>query len=90
MADPVGLIDRQITLGNALIVGWPRLAIPSIQRKSAAAAVGNATQENQCKSVTEGAKDHGSDGLFQWRLGRLTEMQTWCTTNLNVIRLTNP
>jgi hypothetical protein len=84
MADPVNLIDRQTLLANFLVAGWPALAIPGIPRVSAAAAVGNATQENQVKSVTLGELDHGSDGLFQWRQTRLTAMQAfaakWFTT----------
>jgi hypothetical protein len=81
MADPATLIDRQILLGNYLVTGWPKFGIPPLPRKSSAAAVGNATEENSCRSVTTGTLDHGSNGLFQWRLTRLTEMQSWCTTN---------
>ena len=77
MTDPVNLIDRQTQLANFLVAGWPKLAIPGISPVGAAAAVGNATQENSCRSVTTGAKDHGSDGLFQWRLDRLTNMQAF-------------
>lgn len=77
MADPATLIDRQTQLANFLVAGWPKLSIPGLPPVAAAAAVGNATQENQCKSVTEGAKDHGSDGLFQWRLDRLVNMQAF-------------
>jgi len=68
-------------LANYLTVGWPTLDLPGLPRASVAAIVGNATQENQCRSTTEGAKDHGSDGLFQWRLDRLTIMQAWCNAN---------
>jgi hypothetical protein len=75
MTDPVNLIDRQTQLANFLVSGWPALEIPGLPEVSAAAAVGNATQENACRSVTTGVKDHGSDGLFQWRLDRLTKMQ---------------
>jgi hypothetical protein len=67
MNDPSTLIDRQTLLGNYLVQGWPELAIPGIPAVSAAAAVGNASQENNAKSVTTGALDHGSNGLFQWR-----------------------
>ena len=81
MADGVTLLERQLMLANYLTVGWPTLALPGLPRISVAAIVGNATQENQCRSTTEGAKDHGSDGLFQWRLKRLTEMQAWCEDN---------
>jgi hypothetical protein len=48
---------------------------------SAAAATGNAGQENLFRPVTLGVKDHGSDGLWQWRLDRLTGvngLQPWC------------
>lgn len=77
MTDPANLIDRQRQLANFLVAGWPALEIPPISHSGAIAAVGNATQENQCKSVTVGDKDHGSDGLFQWRLDRLTNLQTF-------------
>jgi len=78
VTDPATLLERQLMLANYLSVGWPTLDLPGLPRASVAAIVGNATQENQCRSVTEGAKDHGSDGLFQWRLDRLTTMQAWC------------
>lgn len=42
---------------------------------SACAVAGNGWQENLLKPVTIGAKDHGSDGVMQWRLGRLTELE---------------
>jgi hypothetical protein len=42
---------------------------------------GNATVENNANAVTRGAKDHGSDGILQWRLGRLTDLQRWATQN---------
>lgn len=48
---------------------------------SACAAVGNCTEENKALPVTTGAKDHGSDGGFQWRLGRLDGpegLKPWC------------
>ena len=31
--------------------------------------------------MTPGAKDHGSDGIFQWRLDRLTNMQAFGVKN---------
>ena len=79
--DPVTLLERQNALAEFLQRGWPQLQIPGIPRVSAAAAVGNATQENACRSVTVGPKDHGSDGLFQWRLDRLTAMLSYCNRN---------
>lgn len=81
MNDLNTLVGRQTELANFLITGWPKLDIPPILPVSAAAAVGNGTQENLCKPVTTGAKDHGSDGIFQWRLERLTNMQTFGTKN---------
>jgi hypothetical protein len=45
--------------------------MPVYPMRSAAAIGGNATQENKCLPVTEGAKDHGSDGALQWRAERL-------------------
>lgn len=81
MADPANLIDRQTQLANFLVAGWPALEIPGLPPVSAAAAVGNGTQENNCRSVTVGTKDHGSDGIFQWRLDRLTNMQAFGVKN---------
>jgi hypothetical protein len=55
--------------------------MPAYPMRSAAAIGGNATQENLCQPVTAGAKDHGSDGVLQWRLDRLTGrdgLQPWC------------
>jgi len=68
-------------LANYLFVGWPTLGIPALPRRSCAAAVGNATQENRAESITVGALDHGSDGLFQWRLDRLTAMKSFGDTH---------
>lgn len=42
---------------------------------SAAAIAGNGWQENLLRPITVGPKDHGSDGLLQWRLSRLVELQ---------------
>ena len=80
-ADPTTLIERQLMLANYLSVGWPTLGIPPLPRRSCAAAVGNATEENRDESVTVGALDHGSDGLFQWRLDRLTAMKSFGDTH---------
>lgn len=75
------LSQRQRELGEYLIEGYPHLGLPGWPVRSAAAACGNATQENLCDPVTYGPKDHGSDGIMQWRLGRLTNMQAWCNKN---------
>jgi hypothetical protein len=84
MSDPALLFDRQELLASHLVAGWPSLGILGMSPPGAAAAVGNATQENNCLSVTMGTLDHASNGLFQWRLERLTEMQAfalkWFTT----------
>lgn len=53
-------------------------------KKSAAAVCGNGGVENRMRPVTTGRKDHGSDGLLQWRLDRLDELkrkfpETWNT-----------
>jgi hypothetical protein len=72
---------RQKQYAQFLIAGCPRLGIPGLHAVSASAIVGNATQENQVQPITSGAKDHGSDGTMQWRLGRLTDMEDWCTEN---------
>lgn len=79
MADT--LAQRQSQLGQYLLKGVAKLGIPALPMASACAVVGNATQENLCLPVTPGVKDHGSDGVFQWRLERLTEMQSWCLKN---------
>jgi len=42
---------------------------------SACAVGGNGWQENLLRPVTVGVKDHGSDGVMQWRLSRLTELE---------------
>lgn len=50
--------------------------------RSAAAIGGNATRENLVQATTEGAKDHGSDGVLQWRKDRLYRLQSlpnWAT-----------
>ena len=66
----MSLSDRQKELAGYLVAGgWPLV--------SACASVGNATQENLCNPLTKGAKDHGSDGLYQWRLGRLDDLMNW-------------
>ncbi len=44
---------------------------------SACAVAGNAWQENRIEPVTEGPKDHGSDGMLQWRLDRLDALMKW-------------
>jgi hypothetical protein len=62
------LADRQKEFAGYFVeAGYPV--------KSAAAIGGNGTRENLCLPTTQGAKDHGSDGALQWRLGRLTELQ---------------
>ncbi len=65
------LLDRQKEVTKCLVAGFPSLGLKGVPLKSACAAVGNFTQENLVKAVTEGVKDHGSDGLAQWRLTRL-------------------
>ncbi|VTZ24348.1 hypothetical protein MPC4_80131 [Methylocella tundrae] len=75
------LLDRQKELTGYLIAGYPDLGLPGLPLVSASAGTGNSTQENECLPVTTGPKDHGSDGLFQWREERLAEMQSWCTAH---------
>jgi|SRR5215471_16298819 len=60
------LENRLLALGKYIMT-----SIPAWPARSAAAACGNAAQENLALPTTEGPKDHGSDGLWQWRLGRL-------------------
>lgn len=74
----MALQARQKEFGSYLMKGFPTLGLAGWPRKSAAAICGNATQENLCRPVTIGAKDHGSDGVMQWRLDRLTNMQRFC------------
>jgi hypothetical protein len=69
------LIERQKLLAQYLLDGAPHLDLLALSLHGAAAAVGNATAENLCKPVTPGRKDHGSDGLFQWRLDRLAHLK---------------
>ena len=62
------LAERQKEFADYFVVaGYPPV--------SAAAIAGNGTQENSCLPTTAGAKDHGSDGVLQWRLGRLSKLQ---------------
>jgi len=92
--DPVALIDRQKLLATYLMAGWTLgvsgISIPPLPLVSAAAIVGNATEENQCRSVTTGALDHGSNGLLQWRLDRLTAMQEFCVKNFGTWQAIGP
>lgn len=87
----MAIIDRAKELAGYLMAGFPELNLLGYPLTSACAVVGNAWRENLIKPVTEGVKDHGSDGLFQWRLERLTGnpelpgqsnvkwgMQPWC------------
>lgn len=75
------LAERQMKLAGYLMAGAPSLGLEAYPLSSACASVGNATQENLCRPVTPGKKDHGSDGLFQWRLDRLTDLKIWCSQN---------
>jgi len=65
------LLDRQKEFTRYLVAGFPEMNITGIPLKSACAVTGNGTVENQVKPVTTGPKDHGSDGVLQWRLTRL-------------------
>lgn len=63
-------------LANARIVVRELMSEPDpLPLISACAVAGNGWQENLMRPVTIGPKDHGSDGLLQWRLSRLTELQ---------------
>jgi hypothetical protein len=81
------LQDRQKELAGYLTVGFPKLALRAWALAGASACVGNFTQENLCRPVTEGQHDEGSDGMGQWRELRLTGdgdhgqpwgMRPWC------------
>jgi hypothetical protein len=76
-AGEMALFDDQKTLADAL-------ASFGLSKTGIAAAIGNGSQENKCQPVTTGALDHGSDGVFQWRLDRLTGpngLQGWAQAN---------
>jgi hypothetical protein len=64
------LAERQAEFCSYFIPGFPM--------RSAAAIGGNATQESLVTPVTIGAKDHGSDGVLQWRLERLDALKAYC------------
>lgn len=70
------MTSRDSILANAQIVVRELMAEPNaLPLKSACAVAGNGWQENLMQPVTRGAKDHGSDGLLQWRLDRLENLQ---------------
>lgn len=69
------MTDEEI-LSNARIVIRELMSEPdALPLISAVAAAANAWQENKMQPVTLGQKDHGSDGLWQWRLDRLDLLQ---------------
>ena len=81
------LIDRQTQFCGYLRSGFTgNLNLPGWSLKGACAVTGNATQENLVRPITTGVKDHGSDGVLQWRLERLTDLQTWATQNFGTWR----
>jgi hypothetical protein len=74
----MALVDRQKEVAGFLTRGFSgRLNLPGWSLVGACAVTGNLTQENLCRPVTTGPLDHGSQGLAQWRLERLTELQAW-------------
>ena len=77
------LADRQAEFCSWLIAGSSPLSLVGLPMRSGAAIGGNGTQENLCQPVTLGAKDHGSDGVLQWREERLAGpdgLQPWCAS----------
>lgn len=64
------ILTRGRTFIQALMAGPGPLPL-----LSACAIGGNGWQENLLRPVTVGVKDHGSDGVMQWRLSRLTELE---------------
>lgn len=70
-------------LSNSKIVVRELMAEPDpLPLVSACAVAGNGWQENLMEPVTKGRKDHGSDGLLQWRLDRLValkQLKDWDT-----------
>lgn len=78
------LADRQREFAGYLVAGFPEFGLKGLPLVSASAAGGNATRENKCLPVTEGQKDHGSDGSMQWRLTRLdgpVGLKGWAAAN---------
>lgn len=65
------LLDRQREYTTWLEKGFSELDLKGLPLVSASAIAGNASQENLVRPVTTGPKDHGSDGVLQWRLDRL-------------------
>jgi hypothetical protein len=61
------LLDRQVAFTDYLVAGFSDLGLRGFALAGACAVTGSATQENLCKPVTLGRKDHGSDGVLQWR-----------------------
>lgn len=61
------LLDRQVEFTEYLVAGFPDLGLRGWDLAGACGVAGSATQENLCKPVTHGRKDHGSDGSLQWR-----------------------
>jgi hypothetical protein len=64
------LLERQREYNSWLEKGFPDLDLPGLSLIGACAITGNASQENLVKPVTTGPKDHGSDGVLQWRRAR--------------------
>lgn len=75
------LAARQKEFASYLVKGFPSLGLAGLPVRSASALGGNATRENECRAVTTGKLDHNSQGVMQWRLERLTDMQSWCVTH---------
>lgn len=67
----MGLLERQKEFTGWLEKGFDELGLKGLPLVSACAVTGNASQENLVRPVTTGPKDHGSDGVLQWRLDRL-------------------
>jgi hypothetical protein len=65
------LLERQREYTGWLENGFPELGLKGLPLVSACAFTGNGSQENLVRPVTTGPKDHGSDGILQWRLDRL-------------------
>lgn len=72
------MVDKARILSNARIVVRELTSEPdALPLISACAVAGNGWQENLMEPITRGVKDHGSDGLLQWRLDRLENLQRW-------------
>jgi hypothetical protein len=75
------LDERMLYFARLLMDGVPRLGLKGLSQIGAAAVTGNAVAESGVRPLTIGPKDHGSDGILQWRLDRLDRLKSWAGEN---------